>query len=157
VEGKKQTLIEAARMMLNEYKAPNIFWVETVNIACHAVNYLYLHKIYKKMTYELLTGNKPKVEYFRVFGCRCFILNKKAKSLKLAPKVDEGFLLGYASNAHTYRVWNNSTSLVEIAVDVTFDEANGSQGQDASDVARNKELLCEAIKKLAISEVSEST
>jgi hypothetical protein len=40
---------------------------------------------------------------------------------------------------------------------VTFDEANGSQGQDASDVARNKELLCEAIKKLAISEVSEST
>jgi hypothetical protein len=32
--------------------------------------------------------------------------------------VDEGFLLGYASNAHGYRSFNNTTSLVEIVVDV---------------------------------------
>ena len=47
----------------------------------------------KKTSYELLTGNKPKVSYFRVFGCKCFILNKKPKTSKFAPKVDEGFLL----------------------------------------------------------------
>ena len=122
VERKNRTLIEAARTMLDEYKTPDNFWAEAVNTACHAINRLYLHKIYKKTAYELLTGNKPKVDYFRVFGCKCFILNKKVKSSKFAPRVDEGFLLGYASNAHGYRVFNNTIGLVEIAIDVTFDE-----------------------------------
>jgi hypothetical protein len=138
--------------MLDEYKTPNNYWTEAVNTACHAINRLHLHKIYKKTTYELLAGNKTKVDYFRVFGCKCFILKKKAKSSKFAPKVDEGFLLGYGSNAHGYRVFNNSTGL-KIAVDVTFDETNGSQGHISSDVAGNEILPCEAIKKLAIGEV----
>jgi hypothetical protein len=67
--------------------------------------------------------------------------------------VDEGFLLGYASNAHEYRVFNSSTGLVEIAVDVMFDESNGSQGHVSSEVAGNERPPCEAIKKLAIGEV----
>ena len=52
------------------------FWAEAVNTACHAINRLYLHKIYKKAAYELLTGNKPKVDYFRVFvrGNNCILL-----------------------------------------------------------------------------------
>jgi transposase InsO family protein len=125
VEKKNRTLIEAARTMLDEYKTPDNFWAEAVNTVCHAINRLYLHKVYKKTSYELLTGNKPKVDYFRVFGCKCFILNKKVKSSKFAPRVDEGFLLGYASNAHGYRVFSNTTGLVEIAIDVTFDESNG--------------------------------
>jgi hypothetical protein len=139
--------------MLDEYKTPDNFWAEAVNTACHAINRLYPHKIYKKTAYELLTGNKPKVDYFRVFGCKCFILNKKVKTLKFSPRVDEGFLLGYASNAHGYRVFNNTTSLVEIAVDVTFDESNGSQGHISSDIAGNENLPCEVIKKLAIGDV----
>jgi hypothetical protein len=153
VERKNRTLIEAARTMLDEYKTPANFWAEVVNTAYHAINHLYLHKIYKKIVYELLTGNKPKVDYFRVFGCKYFILNKKVKSSKFAPKVDEGFLLGYASTAHGYRVFNNTTSLVEIAVDMTFDESNDSQGHISSDIARNENSPCEAIKKLAIGEV----
>jgi hypothetical protein len=139
--------------MLDEYKTPNNFWAEAVNTACHAINRLYLHKIYKKTAYELLTGNKPKVDYFRVFGCKCYILNKKVKSSKFAPRVDEGLLLGYASNAHGYRVFNNTTGLVEIAIDVTFDESNGSQGHVSKDITGNEIPPNEAIKKLAIGEV----
>ena len=104
--------------MLDEYKTPDNFWAEAVNIACHAINRLYLHKIYKKTAYELLTGNKPKVDYFRVLGCKCFILNKKVKSSKFAPRVDEGFLLGYASNEHEYRVFNSSIGLVSDRCDI---------------------------------------
>jgi hypothetical protein len=62
-----------------------------------------------------------------VFGCKCFILNKKPKTSKFAPKVDECFLLGYGLNEHAYRVFNKTSGRVEIAVDVTFDESNGSQ------------------------------
>jgi hypothetical protein len=67
--------------------------------------------------------------------------------------VDEGFLLDYASNVHGYRIFNNTTGLVEIAVDMTFDEFNSSQGHISSDIVGNENLPCEAIKKLAIGEV----
>ena len=86
--------------MLDEYKTPDIFWCDTINTACHAINSLYLHKKLKQTSNELLTDNKPEVSYFRVFGCKCFILNKKPKISKFAPKVDERFFLGYGSNEH---------------------------------------------------------
>jgi hypothetical protein len=87
VERKNRTLIEAAITMLDEYKTSDQFWAEAVNTACHAINRLYLHKILQKTAYELLTGKKPNVSYIRVFGSKCFILNKKPKSFKFASKV----------------------------------------------------------------------
>ena len=148
------TLIDMARTMLDEYKTSDLFWCEAVNTACHAINRLYLHKKLKKTSYELLTGKKHKVSYFRVFGCKCFILNKKPKSFKLAPKVDEGFLLGYRSNEHAYHVFNKTSGRVEIAVDVTFDESNGSQVEQVySSVIGKEDPLCEAIKQLAIGDI----
>ena len=95
MERKNRTLIEAARPMLDEYKTPTNYWAKAVSTTCYAINCLYLHKKRDKTTYELLTGKKPKVNCFRVFGSKCFILNKKSKSSKFAPKVDEGFMLGY--------------------------------------------------------------
>jgi hypothetical protein len=68
--------------MLGEYKTPERFWSEVVNTACHAINRLYLHCLLKKTSYELLTGNKPNVSYFRVFGSKCYILVKKGKHSK---------------------------------------------------------------------------
>jgi hypothetical protein len=62
-------------------------------------------------------------------------------------------MLGYASNVHGYRVFNNTTGLVEIAIDVTFDESNGSQGHVSNGIAGNEIPPNEAIKKLAIGEV----
>jgi hypothetical protein len=35
-------------------------------------------------------------------------------------------MLGYATNEHGYRAFNKTTGLIEIAIDVTFDETNGS-------------------------------
>jgi transposase InsO family protein len=63
-ERKNRTLIEMARTMLDEYKTSDRFWAEKINTACHATNRLYLHKLLKKMSYELLTGNKLNVSYF---------------------------------------------------------------------------------------------
>jgi hypothetical protein len=100
--------------------------VGSVNTACHAINYLYLHHLLKKMAHELLTNNKPNVSYFHVFGSKCYILVMRGRHSKFAPKVFEGFLLGYDSNTKAYRVLNKSSSLVEVTSDVVFDETNGS-------------------------------
>jgi hypothetical protein len=101
--------------------------VESVNMACHAIKHLYLHKLLKKTPYELLTGNKPNVSYFTIFGSKYYVLQKWSKYSKFSPKVYEGFLLGYDSNSHTYRVFNKNSYCVETTCDTVFDETNGSQ------------------------------
>jgi transposase InsO family protein len=70
LERKNMTLIDMARTMLVDYKTPERFWSEAVNTAYHAINRLYLHRLLKKTSYELLTCNKPNVSYFRVFGSK---------------------------------------------------------------------------------------
>jgi hypothetical protein len=133
-----------ARTMLGEYKTPERFWSEAVNTACHAINRLYLHR--------LLTGNKPNVSYFRVFGSKCYILVKRGRHSKFDPKVVEGFILGYDSNTKAYRVFNKSSGLVEVTSDVVFDETNGSpiEQVDLDDI---DEVLTAAMRIMAIGDV----
>jgi transposase InsO family protein len=75
-KNKNRTLIEMSRTMIDEYKTSDWFWADAVNTACHTTNRLYLHKLLKKTPYDLLTGNKPNVSYFRVFGSKCYVLQK---------------------------------------------------------------------------------
>jgi hypothetical protein len=123
---KNRTLIEMARIMLDEYKTSDQFWAGAINTACHATNRLYLHKLLKKTSYELLASNKPNVPYFRVFRSKCYVLHKRSKSSKFALKVYQGFLLGYDSNSRVYHVFNVTTGCVETTYNAVFDETNGS-------------------------------
>jgi hypothetical protein len=143
-----------ARTMLGEFKTPERFWSEAVNTPCHAINRLYLHRLLKKTSYELLTGNKPNVSYFRVFGSKCYILVKKGRHSKFAPKAVEGFLLGYDSNTKAYRVFNKSSGLVEVSSDVVFDETNGSPREqiDLDDIDED-DVPTAAICTMAIGDV----
>jgi hypothetical protein len=154
IERKNMTLIELARTMLDEYKTFDHFWVEAINTTCHAINWLYLHRLLKKTPYELLTGNKPDVFYFGVFGSKCYVLLKRPKSSKFAPKVYEGFILGYDSNSCAYRIFNNDSSCVETTCDAVFDETNSSQVEqyDLDDVD-DEEAPCDALRTMAIGDV----
>ena len=66
------------------------------------------------------------MSYFKVFGAKCWIRDPHHNA-KFAPKADEGFMLGYGKDSHTYRVFNNALHKVVETVDVRFDETNGSQ------------------------------
>jgi hypothetical protein len=148
------TLIDMARTMLGDFKTPELFWSEVVNTACHAINRLYLHCLLKKTSYELLTGNKPNVSYFRVFGSKCYILVKKGRHSKFTPKAVEGFLLGYNLNTKAYRVFNKSSGLVEVSSDVVFDETNGSPREqvDLDDIDED-DVPTAAMRTMAIGDV----
>jgi hypothetical protein len=154
VERKNKTLINMARTMLGEFNTPERFWSEAVNTAWHAINRLYLHRLLKKTSYELLTGNKPNVSYFRVFGSKCYILVKKCRHSKFVPKAVEGFLLGYESNTKAYRVFNKSSRLVEVSSDVVFDETDGSPKEqvDLDDIDED-EVLTAAMHTMVIGDV----
>jgi hypothetical protein len=154
VERKNWTLLDMARTMLGEFKTPERFWTEVVNTACHAINRVYLHRLLKKTSYELLTGNKPNVSYFRVFGSKCYILVKKGINSKFATKAVEGVLLSYDSNTKAYRVYNKSSGLVEVSSGVVFDETNGSpRGQVDLDDVDEEDVPTAAIRTMAIGDV----
>jgi hypothetical protein len=81
-------------------------------------------------------------------------LVKKGRHSKFAPKVVEGFLLGYDSNTKAYRVFNKSLGLVEVSSDVVFDETNGSPREqvDLDDVDED-EIPTTAMRTMAIGDV----
>jgi hypothetical protein len=154
VERKNRTLLDMTRTMLDEYKTPDRFWAEAINTACYSINRLYLHRILKKTSYKLLTGKKPNVSYFRVFGSKCFILVKRGIKSKFAPKAIEGFLLGYDANTRAYRVFNKSTGLVEVSCGIVFDETNGSQVEQVDlDELDDEEAPCVTLRNMSIGDV----
>jgi hypothetical protein len=110
-ERKKKTLIEMTRSMLDEYKTFDRFWAEAVNIACHATNHLYLHKLLKKTPYELLTGNKSNLSYFRVFGSKCYVLQKSQGLLNLLLKYINVSCLAM-TQTHAHIVFSTRTPVV---------------------------------------------
>ncbi|GJU43369.1 DUF4219 domain-containing protein [Tanacetum coccineum] len=77
----------------------------------------------RKPPYEIFRGREPSLEYFKVFGSKCFILNTKDYLTKFDPKSYEGVFLGYSRNSKAYIVLNKYTMKVEELLNVTFDES----------------------------------
>jgi transposase InsO family protein len=152
VECKNNTLIILARAMLDDYGTPKKFWAEAINMACHASNRVYIHRLLEKTSYELLIGKKPNIPYFHVFGCKCFIYKKKRLG-KFESRCDEGFFLGYASNSKAYRVFNKISGLVEETCDVEFNESNGSQGEIIGYEIVGDDEVIEALKNMSIGDI----
>ncbi|GJY08567.1 retrovirus-related pol polyprotein from transposon TNT 1-94, partial [Tanacetum coccineum] len=79
-------------------------------------------KVIGKTPYEPLRGRKPTLDYFKVFGSKCFILNTKEYLTKFDPKSYEGIFLGYSQNSKACIILNKHTRKIEESLNVTFDE-----------------------------------
>ncbi|GKA26528.1 retrovirus-related pol polyprotein from transposon TNT 1-94 [Tanacetum coccineum] len=86
VERKNRTLQEMSRTMLNEQSLPQKFWCNAVDTSTYILNRILIRAILGKTPYEILRGRKPTLDYFRVFGSKCFILNTKDYLTKFDPK-----------------------------------------------------------------------
>ncbi|GKA06736.1 retrovirus-related pol polyprotein from transposon TNT 1-94 [Tanacetum coccineum] len=122
VERKNRTLQEMSRTMLNEQSLPQKFWCNAVDTSTYILNRILIRAILGKTPYELLRGRKPTLDYFRVFGSKCFILNTKDYLTKFDPKSYEGVFLGYSQNSKAYIILNKHTRKVKESLNVTFDE-----------------------------------
>ncbi|GKD06970.1 retrovirus-related pol polyprotein from transposon TNT 1-94 [Tanacetum coccineum] len=122
VERKNRTLQEMSRTMLNEQSLPQKFWCNAVDTSTYILNRILIRAILGKTPYELLRGRKPTLDYFRVVGSKCFILNTKNYLIKFDPKSYESIFLGYSQNSKAYIILNKHTRKVEESLNVTFDE-----------------------------------
>ncbi|GJU62503.1 retrovirus-related pol polyprotein from transposon TNT 1-94 [Tanacetum coccineum] len=82
-----------------------------------------IRPILGKTPYEIYSGRKPSLEYLKVFGSKCFILNTKDYLTKFYPKSYEGVFLGYSQNSKANIILNKHTMKVEESLNVTFDES----------------------------------
>ena len=113
--------------MLCEGNLPKYFWAEVVNTTCYILNRVLIRSILNKTPYELLNDRKPNINYFHIFGCKCFVLNNGKNNLeKFDGESDKGIFLGYSTTSKVYRVFNKRTLTVEESIHVIFDETNPS-------------------------------
>nr|GEU95948.1 reverse transcriptase domain-containing protein [Tanacetum cinerariifolium] len=106
-------------MAIRDFKK---FLKRRVDTSTYILNRILIKAILGKTPYELLRGRKPTLDYFRVFGSKCFILNTKEYLIKFDPKSYEGIFLGYSQNSKAYINLNKQTRKVEESLNVTFDE-----------------------------------
>jgi hypothetical protein len=138
VECKNHTLVEMARMILNDHRTPRRFWAEAINTACYILNRIFLRSLLNLIPFELCFVRQPSVSHLRPFGCKCFILNSgnldKFESHSL-----NGIFLGYTPHGRLYRVLNLETNIVIESCDVTFNET-APYTYDVFESAGNKEI-----------------
>nr|GFA85346.1 copia protein [Tanacetum cinerariifolium] len=69
---------------------------KAIATACFTQNRSIIHKRFGRTPYELINNRKPNIKFFRMFGCRCYLLNDyedveklKSISINMIPNGDE--------------------------------------------------------------------
>ncbi|KAJ9561421.1 hypothetical protein OSB04_006581 [Centaurea solstitialis] len=140
VKRRNRTLVEAARSMLAQSQLPQYLWAEAVNTACYTQNRSIIHRRFGKTPYHVLFGRIPNIDYFKVFGCPCFVLNETENRGKFGPKSDEMIFVGYSDCSVAYRVFNKKSRVVYESVNVRFDpfvELSSTVSSNADTVSNN--------------------
>nr|GEV08618.1 retrotransposon protein, putative, unclassified [Tanacetum cinerariifolium] len=122
VEKRNRTLVEAARTMLKFANLPSFLWAKAIATACFTQNRLIIHKRFDKTPYELMNKRKPNIKFFRMFGCRCYLLNDYKDVGKLKAKGDIRVFVLYSKESTTFIIYNKRTHKIHEIVNVNFDE-----------------------------------
>nr|GEZ53444.1 retrovirus-related Pol polyprotein from transposon TNT 1-94 [Tanacetum cinerariifolium] len=69
-----------------------------------------------------MNKRKPNIKFFRVFGCRCFLLRDYEDVGKLMAKGDIRVFVGYLKESAAFRIYNKRTRKIHENVNVNFDE-----------------------------------
>nr|GEX48865.1 retrovirus-related Pol polyprotein from transposon TNT 1-94 [Tanacetum cinerariifolium] len=122
MERRNRTIVEAARAMLTFSNLLSFLWAEAIAIACFTQNCLIIHKRFDKTPYEHINKRKSNIKFFRVFGCRCYLLKNYEDVGKLKEKGDIGVFVRYSKESASFRIYSKRTRKIHESVNVNFDE-----------------------------------
>ena len=93
---KNMHVIEVARIMLNEKKMLDYFWVEVVATAVYIMNRTPIAAVHGMMPKEKYTGRKPDISHRKLFGYIAYVHIPDERRTKLDPKVEKCIFIGYS-------------------------------------------------------------
>lgn len=116
--GKNRSLMEKARSMLQEARAPNFLWAEAINYVAYILNCSPTRSNPRTTPEGSYTRRRPKI-----FGSKTFIHIPKEERRKLLSKSIEGFILGIDDEKKGYRCYVPSKRKILVSQDVKIDES----------------------------------
>jgi len=72
-ERKLAHLTSVSLSWIHDKNLPRELWVDAIQCACHVINKLPPWPGKEKSPFELIYGEKPTMDYFRVYGAICYV------------------------------------------------------------------------------------
>lgn len=121
IERTNRIVVGCARSMLQHPGLPVSFWAEGVTCASDIRKRFFAQGRNDITSFEMEFGCRPRIDHFSVFGSQAWVLVPKKRRGKLAPKSEEGVLLGSLENS-TMKVWVRDRKIALYSRDGRVDE-----------------------------------
>ncbi|KMQ91985.1 gag-pol polyprotein [Lasius niger] len=143
-ERMNRTIVERARCLLAESELPTTFWAEASSTAVYLINRSPARAIQHRTPEEIWSGEKPKLQHLRVFGCEAMVHVPKECRRKWDMKSDKCIFLGYLEDGNGYRLYHESSQKIIKARDVVFIEnIQRKRGASLKQTATKGIMVCE--------------
>ncbi|XP_074356577.1 uncharacterized protein LOC141696321 [Apium graveolens] len=136
--------MELVRSMLKTKMLPHPIWAKAASSACYVLNRASTKVVQGKTPEEALSGHKPGVSHFRIFGSLCYSHIPMEKREKLDDKSERCIFVGYNENPMAYRLFNPVSKKLIISRDVIFGEQaawDWKNGKESGNIIYDNNLL----------------
>nr|GEV40859.1 putative zinc finger, CCHC-type [Tanacetum cinerariifolium] len=123
-ERRNCTLMDMAHSMLANSNLPEFLWTKALKTAVHILNRV-PSKFVPKTSYEIWTGRKPSLRYFRVWGCPAEAKLYNPQSRKLDLKTIKFLETAYNSGNGSFRrielqVARDETPIIHVPIPISM-------------------------------------
>jgi len=115
-ERRNHTLLEMVRCMLSHSSLPDFFWGDALRTIVYILNQV-PNKSVSKTPNELMSGKKPSLRHFHVWGCKAKVRPYNPQLKKHDLKIVSGFFIGYCVGSRGSRFYCPSHSMRVIESD----------------------------------------
>ena len=122
-ERRNRTLMDMVRCMMSHSTLPDFLWGEALKTAAYILNQV-PSKSVSKTPYELMTGKRPSLKHFHVWGCKAEVKHFNPQQKKLDMKTISGFFISYSVGSRGCRFYcpSHSTRVIESDRAVFFED-----------------------------------
>ncbi|XP_074351878.1 uncharacterized protein LOC141691029 [Apium graveolens] len=120
-ERHNKTVVAMDRSLLNERDMPSHMWGEAIRHAVYLLNRLPTHSLSGTTPYEAWSGEKPQVDYLKVFGCIAYMKVPGTYLKKLDNRSKCVVHLGREAGTKAYRLLDPDTGTIHINRDAFLD------------------------------------
>lgn len=106
-----RTIVEMARCLMLQGNFTSSLWAEAVNTATYIRNRCPTKALNGKTPFEMWSGRKPYVGYFKIIGAKAIVLNIMQKRGKFQLKGDQYVLIGHSDESKRIDFGNQEQKL----------------------------------------------